>query len=257
MSERTIRGKTAIAGIGETNYYKHGQSPDPEFVLVLQAILKACEDAGIDPKQIDGFASYSNDRSEPSRLSAALGIDELRFANMNWGGGGGGVAAAIGNAAAAVAVGYADCVVAFRGLAQDQFRRFGQAAPDPTVSGDAAYMSPYGVMSPAQKYSMRAMRFMHDHKVERSVLRAIAMTSYAHAQNNPRAVMHGRPLTEQAYDDSRWIVEPCRLFDCCQENDGAAAIIIVSAERARDMKQNRPICLARRRAPTIVAARRR
>jgi acetyl-CoA acetyltransferase len=122
-------------------------------------------------------------------------------------------------------------------LAQGQFRRFGQAAPDPTVSGDAAYMSPYGVMSPAQKYAMRATRFMHDHKVDRSVLRAIAMTSYAHAQNNPRAVMYGRPLSEQAYDESRWIVEPCRLFDCCQENDGAAAVIIVSAERARDLKQ--------------------
>ena len=125
MSDRTIRGKTAVVGIGETPYYKHGQSPDAEFVLALKAILRACEDAGIDAKEIDGFASYSNDRSEPSRIAAALGINELRFSNMNWGGGGGGVAAAVGNAAAAVAVGYADCVVAFRSLAQGQFRRFG------------------------------------------------------------------------------------------------------------------------------------
>jgi len=234
MSDRTIRGKTAIVGIGETVYYRHGQSPDPEFVLALQAILRACEDAGIDPTEIDGFASYSNDRNEPSRIAAALGIRELKFSNMNWGGGGGGVAAAVGNAAAAVAAGYADCVVVFRALAQGQFRRFGQAAPDLRVSGDAAYMSPYGVMSPLQKYAMRAMRFMHDHKVDNSVLRAIAMTSYRHAQANPRAVMYGRPLTEQAYDDSRWIAEPCRLFDCCQENDGAAALIVVAAERARD-----------------------
>ena len=103
MSERTIKGKTAIAGVGETTYYKHGQSPDSELVLVLKAILAACEDAGISPTEIDGFTSYSNDRNEPTRLAAALGIDELRFSNMNWGGGGGGVAAAIGNAAAAVA----------------------------------------------------------------------------------------------------------------------------------------------------------
>ncbi|MEL0111875.1 MAG: hypothetical protein VW835_09100, partial [Rickettsiales bacterium] len=175
MSERTIRGKTAIAGVGETTYYKHGQSPDSEFVLVLKAILAACEDAGIAPQEIDGFASYSNDRNEPTRLSAALGINELKYSNMNWGGGGGGVAAAIGNAAAAVACGYADCVVAFRGLAQGQFRRFGQGAPDPHVSGDAAYMSPYGVMSPLQKYAMRAMRFMHENKVDHSVLRSISM----------------------------------------------------------------------------------
>jgi acetyl-CoA acetyltransferase len=85
---------------------------------------------------------------------------------------------------------------------------------------------------------MRAMRFMHDHNVDHSVLRSIAMTSYHHAQNNPRAVMYGRPLSEEKYDNARWIAEPCRLYDCCQENDGAAAIIIVSAERARDMQQS-------------------
>ena len=68
---------------------------------------------------------------------------------------------------------------------------------------------------------------MHEHMIEQEALRAIAMASYHHAQANPRAVMHGRPLTEQAYDDSRWITEPFHLFDCCQENDGAAAVIVV------------------------------
>jgi hypothetical protein len=101
MSERTLRGKVAIAGIGETTYYKHGQSPDAEFKLALQAIIAACADAGIDPKEVDGFASYGNDRSEAVRLAAALGINELRFSNMHWGGGGGGVAASVANAAAA------------------------------------------------------------------------------------------------------------------------------------------------------------
>jgi acetyl-CoA acetyltransferase len=81
------------------------------------------------------------------------------------------------------------------------------------------------------------MRFMHDHGIADGAQRAIALASYHHAQNNPRAVMHGRPLTPEAYDESRWIVEPFRLFDCCMENDGAAALILVSAERARDTRQ--------------------
>ena len=238
MSGRSIRGKVAVAGIGETTYYKHGKSPNAEFALALQAILRACEDAGIKPQEVDGFASYSNDRSDPSRIAAALGMPDLRFSNMQWGGGGGGVAAAVANGSAAIAAGYADCVVVFRALAQGQFRRFGQGAPDPTVSGDAAYMAPYGVMSPAQKYGMRATRFMHDYGVKNDTLRAIAMASYQHAQSNPRAVMHGRPLDGETYDNSRWIVEPInRLFDCCQENDGAAALLLVSAERAKDLRQ--------------------
>ena len=237
MSTRTIRGQVAIAGIGETAYYRHGQAPEPEFKLALMAILRACEDAGIPPREIDGFASYSNDRNDPSRLAAALGLPDLKFSNMQWGGGGGGGAGAVGNAAAAVAAGYADCVVVFRALAQGQFARFGQGPRVATVSGDTAFTTPYGVMSPGQRYAMRAMRFMHEHKVDRPALRAIALASYHHAQANPRAVMHGRPLTAETYDASRWIVEPFRLFDCCMENDGAAALVLVSAERARDLRQ--------------------
>jgi acetyl-CoA acetyltransferase len=244
MSERTLRGKAAIVGIGETTYYRHGKSPHSEFKLALQAILAAADDAGIDPRRIDGFASYSNDRNDPSRIAAALGLPALHFSNMNWGGGGGGGSAAMGNAAAAVACGMADCVVVFRALAQGQFQRFGAAAPGGNASGEPAFNAPYGVMSPAQRYAMRAMRFLHENKIAPSAQRAIALASYHHAQANPRAVMHGRPLDAEAYDSSRWIVEPWRLFDCCQENDGAAALIVVPAEQASDYRHKPAYFLA-------------
>jgi len=240
LSERTLRGRVAIVGIGETAYYRHGQSPDAEFKLALKAILAACGDAGIDPREIDGFASYSNDRTDPSRLAAALGTKQLRSTTMQWGGGGGGNCAAVANGAAAVASGLADCVIAFRALAQGQYGRFGQAPAAATISGDMAWQAPYGVLSPGQKFAMKARRFMHDHGVKQEALRAIAMASYEHAQRNPRAVMHGKPLTESKYDDSRWIVEPFHLFDCCMENDGAAAVLMVPAERAKDFP-NRPV----------------
>jgi acetyl-CoA acetyltransferase len=242
--ERSIRGRVAVVGVGETTYYKHGRAPESEFKLALRAVLGACTDAGLDPREVDGFASYSNDRNDPSRLAAALGVPELRFSNMQWGGGGGGGSAAVGNAAAAIAAGHADCVVVFRALAQGQFQRFGAAPAAATVSGEAALTFPYGVISPAQRFAMKVMRFMHDHGIAPGAQRAIALASYHHAQANPRAVMHGRPLTEAAYDAARWIVEPFRLFDCCMENDGAAALILVPAERARDLRRRPAYLLA-------------
>ena len=243
MTERTLRGKAAIAGIGETTYYRHGQSPDAEFKLALMAILTACRDAGIDPREVDGFASYGNDRSDGPRLAAALGIRELRFSNMHWGGGGGGVAAAVANAAAAVQSGMADCVIAFRSLAQGQFARYGRGAQAAAAAGDDAFLAPYGLMSPAQRFAMKITRFMTEHGIRHEALRAIAMASYRHAQSNPNAVMRGRPLDEAKYDASRWIIEPFhRLYDCCQENDGAGAVLVVPADRAKSLP-HRPVYL--------------
>lgn len=240
MSERTLRGRVAVVGLGESGYYRFGRAPDPEFKLVLKAVLAACEDAGINPAEIDGFASFGEDRSDAVRLATALGSKRLRSATMQWGGGGGGCAAAVANGAAAIASGMAECVVVYRGLAQGQFGRFGQAAPRATISGDMAYQMPYGVLAPPQKFALRVQRFMHEHGLTRDALRAISLASYRHAQANPRAVMHGKPLTEEQYDASRWIVEPFRLYDCCMENDGACALLLVAAERARDFPQ-RPV----------------
>src|SRR5579862_1704247 len=106
--DRTLRGKVGVIGVGESTYYKYGRSPDSEFVLVLKAVLAACNDAGISPHDIDGFSSFATDRNGPLRLGAALGIRDLRFSAMQWDGGGGGMAAAVGNAAMAVATGQAE-----------------------------------------------------------------------------------------------------------------------------------------------------
>lgn len=230
MSERNVKGATAVAGVGESTYYKYGRSPDTEFVLVLQAVLAAAEDAGINPREIDGCVSYSNDRNTGVRLANALGVDELRWSTMQWGGGGGGASGAMQQAAAAVAAGFADTVVVYRGLAQGEFGRYGASMP--RKPGDSLRV-PYGMTTPATVYASRMTRFFHETGVSPTTQRAVSLASYHHAQQNPNAVMQGRPLTEQTYDQSRWIVEPWRLYDLCQENDGAAALIVTSAERAR------------------------
>jgi acetyl-CoA acetyltransferase len=240
VGEPTLRGRVGVVGIGETAYYRHGGSPDPEFKLALKAILSACSDAGLDPRDIDGFASYSDDRSDASRLAAALGTKRLRTATMQWGGGGGGCCAAVANAASAIVAGLADCVVVFRALAQGQYGRFG--------------LMPYGVLAPPQRFAMRVRRFMHEHGVRQEALRAIALASYHHAQANPRAVMYGKPLDATTYDASRWIAEPFHLYDCCMENDGAAALVLVAAERARDFRQ-KPVYLLGAPAPFPIIRR--
>ncbi|HLY87786.1 MAG TPA: hypothetical protein VKQ27_02260 [Acetobacteraceae bacterium] len=236
LADRTLRGRVAVIGIGETDYYRHGGSPDPEFKLALKAILAACGDAGIDPRDIDSFSSYSDDRNEASRLAAALGTRRLRAATMQWGGGGGGSCAAVANAAASIVAGLADCVVVFRSLAQGQYGRFGQTTGIDTVSGEKAYLMPYGVLAPPQRFAVRVRRYMHEHGVKQEALRAIALASYHHAQSNPRAVMYGKPLDAAKYDASRWIAEPFHLYDCCMENDGAAALVLVPVERAKEFR---------------------
>jgi len=243
--ENTIRDKVAIVGIGETTYYKHGRAPVSEFRLVVEAIRSAAEDAGIDARDIDGICSFSQDRNEPPRIASALGMKDLALSTMMWGGGGGGGSGAVANAAAGLVAGYAKFVCVFRGLAQGQFGRFGQAAA--VSSGGewpGSYTEPYGLMSAGQMFAMRVRRFMHEHNVGQDPMKAISLASYYHAQQNHRAVMYGRPLTPEAYDASRWIVEPFHLFDCCQENDGAAALILTTVDRAKDLKQKPAVVMA-------------
>jgi acetyl-CoA acetyltransferase len=106
----------------------------------------------------------------------------------------------------------------------------------PTISDNMAFSTPYGLISPAQRFALKVRRFMHDHGVSQSALRAVSLAAYHHAQANPRAIMYGKPLDIERYEQSRWIVEPFHLFDCCLESDGAAAVILVSSDRANSFR---------------------
>src|SRR5262245_35727208 len=127
----TIKDKTAIVGVGLTDYYKRGQSGSKTHLdLCLEAILKACDDAGVHPHEIDGFSSYMDDNNA-SVVAPALGGREVRFSNLVWGGGGGGACAAIGAAASAINAGYCDVVAVYHGIRQPTGGRFGEAFAKP------------------------------------------------------------------------------------------------------------------------------
>jgi len=242
-----VQGQAVVAGVGESTYYVRGKSPDTEFQLACQAIRRAADDAGIALSDIDGIVSYMDQRNDPLRLAHALGLRELRWAGQTWAGGGNNAAAAVQIADAAVSAGYAKNVVAFRALAQGQFGRFGQHRSGPgRAEGDMAWKAPYGLLSPAQECALHTRRFMHDHGISQEALCDISLACYANAQRNPRALRYGQPLTREQYHASRWIVEPFHLYDCCPENDGAAAIVVTTPEHGRDLR-NEPV-------PIIAAA---
>ena len=229
-----MHGAAVVVGVGESPYYRRGGAPESEFQLACIAIRNAVADAGLTLADVDGLASYM-DRNEPVRLSAALGLGDLNFTAQTFGGGGNGSGAAVTLADAAVSAGYAECVVVYRALAQGQYHRYGQAARAGRAAGSAAFTAPYGMLSPAQICAMQTTRYMHEHGIRQDALADIVLASFSHAQLNPRAVRYGSPLTREQYHASRWITEPFHLYDCCPENDGAAAIVVTTRERARDL----------------------
>ena len=228
-----FRGSAAIAGIGQTPYYKRGTSPDAELKLCLRAIVAASADAGIDPAEIDGFVSYGSEHSTGQKLMPALGTRQLRFGALAWTHGGG-IPAALGIAAMAIHADQASTVVVYRAMAEGSNQRLQLAV---TQDDTPAQFLANGIDMVLQRSAMRSQRMIEYDGVSRDTLEAVARAAYHHARNNPGAVGRETVLDHKAYEQSRYISEPYHIYDCSRENDGAAAVILVSAERARTLRQ--------------------
>lgn len=244
MVNRSLNDQASIVGIGHTEYSK--DSGRSELQLACEAISAAVEDAGLSPADIDGITKYNWDNNDPVHIARSLGIPRLRFfAGVDYGGGGGPLGSVL-LAAMAVATGQADTVVAFRAMNERSGRgtpRFGQAPTDAGASGEYSYLSPYGLFSPAQMVALAARRHMHLYGTESKHFGEIAVACRHHANHNPNAIMYGKPMTIEDHQNSRMIADPLRLLDCCLETDGAAAVVITSKERARDLK-HKPVSIA-------------
>lgn len=228
-----LSGKTAIAGVGYRQY-KRGTAPLPERGVLVRAIVDACEDAGFDPADVDGFVSYGDDHNEPVRLMSDLGTKQLNWSTQVWGGGGGGIAGTFGLAAAAILTGQAKAVVIFRALAEGNSGRLAAAVMAHHLND---HMVGVGMVAPAQVCAMRAERLFDYHGVPKSVCEELVRASYYHGSRNPEATAYRKDLDLEAFRTARWIAEPFRLFDCSRENDGAGALLMVSTEVARDLKK--------------------
>jgi acetyl-CoA acetyltransferase len=145
-------------------------------------------------------------------------------------------------AASAVVAGVADYVLLPAGWNGYSGRRARETVamdvaslPGGAIARD--YYMPYGLTAPPQWYALIARRHMHEFGTTPEQLGAIAVAMRKHAQRNPAAVMRDKPLTLDAYLASPMITAPYRLFDCCLETDGAAAVVVTTAERGRDLAQ--------------------
>ena len=234
-----IPGSAAIAGIGATEFSK--DSGRSELRLAAEAALAALADAGLSPSDVDGLVTFTMDSTAEIALARELGIGELRFFS-HVGYGGGAACAIVQQAAMAVATGIARVVVCYRALNERSGHRFGQvsraAASAPTSAGvDNSWHYPMGLSTPAATVAMIARRYMHDYGATSEDFGAVTVADRKHAAVNPHAWFYQRPVTLAEHQASRWITEPLRLLDCCQESDGAVAVVVTSAERARDLAQ--------------------
>jgi acetyl-CoA acetyltransferase len=226
----SLRGEAAIVGIGETPYYKRGMSPDPELELCVRAIVAACDEADISPRDVDGFVSYGSERNSGQWLLPALGTKELRFGALNWTHGGG-IPGAVGLAAMAIATGQAECVAVYRAMAELSNARLRVAV---SQNDTAAQYLVNGLDGPAQLCALRSQRMLEADGVPRSAMEAMVLAAYHHARNNPHAYGRTTEIDPELYAESRWVSEPYHVFDCSRENDSAAAVLVVAADRAKD-----------------------
>ncbi len=240
---RSLSGKAAIAGIGATEFSKEsGRTP---LRLAVEATLAAAADAGIDPTEIDGMVTYTMDDNDEIEIARNIGIPELKFFSRIHHGGGA-ACATIQQAAMAVATGVADTVIAYRAFNERSGHRFGtgtgvrsqKTTGEPGVTDVRySYVVPFGLVTPAAWVAMFAQRYMHEYGATSEDFGRVAVADRKHAATNPAAWFYGKPITLEEHQASRWIVEPLHLLDCCQESDGAVAVLVTTPERARDLAQ--------------------
>jgi acetyl-CoA acetyltransferase len=232
-----VKDKAVIVGAANTRFSK--DSGVSELSLAVQAIKGALDDAGLQPSDIDGFATFTMDTNDEIEVARALGVGDITF----WGRshyGGGAATGSLHQAVMAVATGMAECVAVFRALNGRSGHRFSAGVSEGVSTADVIHWGwymPYGLLTPASWVAMFNQRWMHITGVTKDAMFEVAHQTRQYAINNPNAFFYQRPFDRAEYDAARMICDPLQLFDCCQESDGASAVIVTTPERARDLRK--------------------
>ena len=219
--------KAAIAGIGMTALTR--ASGRTALDQAGEAIHLALADAGLGPGDVDGVLTYAMNDSVPAHLVAkALALDTYRWHN-DIAGGGTQAASILVDAAMAIEAGLASTIVVYRAMNGRSGVRMGQS----TESTDAEFTLPYGLLGPVSTFAMAAQRFLHDRGRDATDLGRVAVKLRANAGASERAIMRD-PITLDDYFASPLVASPLRRLDCCQETDGACALVVTMPDRAGD-----------------------
>ncbi len=230
----SLRDKAAVCGVGETVYAR--ESEKSQIALTLEASLNAIVDAGLDPKDIDGVIPYGGGIVAEDFITN-FGLPDLRYSATTPMGGASPVAA-LQSAAMAVATGVAKHVLIALGRGSISGGRIGKRLAEmPQMRLVSEFEMPIGTNAPAQFYAHMARRHMELYGTTSEHFAEIAMTCRQNAELNERAMMR-KPMNLADYQASRMIAEPFRLFDCSLESAGAAAVVVSSAERAKDLRRD-------------------
>jgi acetyl-CoA acetyltransferase len=228
------RDRCAISGVGTTDFSR--DSGRSTLTLAAQAAKAAMDDAGLAPDDVDGIIRCEMDETLHADLAGALGLTSVTF----WAAGSFAGAAPCGMVAMAVAAirsGQATNVLVYRSLNGRSGLRYGQGwTGSARMGGSSSYLEflgPYGMQSPGIAYALFARRHMIEHGTTAEDLGAIAVACHARGSQNPGAQRFGRPLSMDDYLASPMLADPLRRYDYCLETDGAAAVIVSAADRAR------------------------
>lgn len=227
-----LRDKYAIAGIGYTDFTAN--SGTTVLNLALQACRNAVLDAGMDRDDVDGVVSFNFGDSVPSiAVATGLGLPGARYA-VEFSSGGNAANLIVQTAAAAIEAGLAENVLCFRAMNGRSGFRLG-GGRDLNSRGITQYTAPFGWITYPQAMAMWCRRHMIKYGTTSEQLGDIAVSFRRNAALNERAMMRA-PITLADHQASRMIVEPFHLLDICLESDGACAVLVTSAERARDLR---------------------
>jgi acetyl-CoA acetyltransferase len=230
----SLSGRGAIVGIGETAYTR--ASPRTALELQFEASLRAIDDAGLTPKDIDGVIPIGITGAPAEEYVNNFGIKDLRFSALVPHGGASGIGA-IQCAIAAIAAGVCTTVLVPSGRNVSSGARAGVRIHQmPQFHLVTEFERPLGAIAPAQLYAPMARRHMELYGTTSEQFGEIAVSTRQHAALNDNAIMK-KPITLEDHQSSRMITDPFRLLDCSLESDGGAAFVITSAGRASDLRQ--------------------